>query len=242
MEPEILSMKKRIIVLAIFLFSIIVLFALSLQYSRSWENALFVNPLHELHTNEKILALTFDDGPHPYNTTALLDVLDEHQVPATFFMLGSRIEEFPEIAADALSRGHLIGNHSYSHLKLIFKRPSLVRSEIEETDRLILDLGQESVDYFRPPYSGKYIVLPLILLEMNKVLVTGTYDPPSEYDTPFIAENVASDVIENVRPGSIIYLHDGIDVPADEFTRAVEIIITELRSRDYDFVRLDYQR
>lgn len=154
-------------------------------------------------------------------------------------MLGENIKKYPEIAKSVFESGHLIGNHSYNHPRLIFKSPSFVRQQIEQTDLLIHTLGQKEVVYFRPPYSYKYIVLPLVLYSMDKKLVTGTYDPPSEYKSPYDGETVASEVIENIRPGSIIYLHDGINSDPEEFIESVALIIDDLRTKGYKFVRLD---
>lgn len=116
-----------------------------------------------------------------------------------------------------------------------------MRDQIDSTDKLISDLGQTEIKYFRPPYSSKFIVLPLILSSENKTLVTGTYDPPAEYEIPFNADKVASQVIENAQSGVIIYLHDGKDSDKEQFLQAVEKIIVELKQKGYNFVRIDYQ-
>ena len=153
--------------------------------------------------------------------------------------MGENIKKYPSIAKSVFKNGHLIGNHSYNHLHLIFKSSSFIKSQINSTDTLIKSLGQKNVDYFRPPYSSKYIILPLIIKSMGKTLVTGTYDLPAEYASPYIAKKVASQVISNVHPGSIIYLHDGKNISQEEFIKSVELIIIELKKKGYQFVRLD---
>lgn len=234
-------MKKVLQCISLFLILLLLLGGAALLYSRPWQNALFVRPLHAIPGDEKVVALTFDDGPGKERTPGLLGLLNHHGIQATFFMLGKNIEQHPEIARAVYEEGHLIGNHSYDHPRLMFRSPSFVRDQILKTDGLIKSLGQREVRFFRPPYTSKFVVLPWVLRSMDKVLVTGSYDPPSEYHSPYNAQNVAREVIEHTRPGSIIYLHDGKDSDAQEFVESVELIILGLRERGYRFVRLDYR-
>ena len=234
-------MKKILIFVSIGLILTLMVVIATFQYSRSWQNAFFINPVYKINTDEKVVALTFDDGPSETRTPALLDLLDKYNVEATFFMLGNNIKNHPDIAKAVYDQGHLIGNHSYSHPRLIFKSPSFVREQINKTDQLIESLGQKEVKYFRPPYTSKYIILPLVLRSLDKELVTGTYDPPSEYISPYKAKNVANEVIENTEPGSIIYLHDGKDSDQEQFIESVKLMIVGLKEKGYKFVRLDYK-
>lgn len=235
------NMKKLLISLSVGLILILIIGVVTLQYSRSWKNAFFIDPISKIPTDEKVIALTFDDGPSQTRTPALLDLLSKYDVKATFFMLGENIEKYPDIAQTVYDQGHLIGNHSYNHPRLIFKSPSFTREQITKTDQLIKSLGQKDVQYFRPPYSSKYIVLPLVLKSLDKKLVTGTFDPPSEYILPYNAKDVANEVIENANPGSIIYLHDGKSTDQKQFVESVELIILGLKEKGYKFVRLDYK-
>lgn len=228
------SMKYFLVILAVF-----ILLAASLQWSRSWERGFFLDPLSRLETDELVVALTFDDGPSEARTPGLLALLDEYDVPASFFMLGQHVEEYPEIARQVFDEGHLIGNHSYDHSRLILKTPSFVREQIESTDAAIQSLGQQEVAYFRPPYSSKYLVLPWLLKGMGKTLVTGTYDPPAEYQDPMDPELVSSQVLEHLEPGMIVYLHDGKESGAEDFLQSVRMIIEGARTAGYRFVRLD---
>ena len=123
----------------------------------------------------------------------------------------------------------------------IFKSSSFVREQINKTEQLIKSLGQTEVTYFRPPYTSKYIILPLVLNSLNKELVTGTYDPPSQYISPYNAINVANEVIVNTEKGSIVYLHDGKEDDQQQFIESVELIILGLKENGYKFVRVDYK-
>jgi chitin deacetylase len=231
--------RKNIIRLLWAMAAFLLLFVSTFLYSRSWQNALFIKPLHSLETTQKLVALTFDDGPSTVRTLPLLALLKKHNVKATFFMLGENIEKHPEIAKEVFKDGHLIGNHSYNHPRLVFKSPAFVRRQIEKTDTLIQQLGRTEVKYFRPPFSSKYIVLPYLLWTMNKTLVTGTYDPPAEYAQPYPAEKVANQVVSNISNGAIIYLHDGKSTDKEAFLKSVELIIIRLKEKGYQFVRLD---
>lgn len=234
-------MKKVLFIFTVFLILFLVIVFYTFQYSRSWENAFFIDPFYIIETNEKLVALTFDDGPSATRTLPLLDLLEKNNIEATFFKLGENIEKYPDIAMEVYKKGHLIGNHSYDHPRLIFRSPSFIKEQIAKTDQLIKLTGQKNVQYFRPPYSSKYLILPLVLKSMNKILVTGTYDPPSQYTLPYNAEKIAKEVIENIKPGSIVYLHDGRDDYHEEFIRSVGLIISGLRAKGYRFIRLDYQ-
>lgn len=153
-------------------------------------------------------------------------------------MVGEKIKEHPEIAKQVYEEGHTIGNHSYDHSRLIFKRPSFIRNQIEKTDELIQSLGQTKVELFRPPYSSKFLVLPYYLSKKEKTLVTGSYDPPSQYLSPLPKEEVAKEVSKNLSSGSIIYLHDGKESDGKAFVETVEQIILSAQNEGYEFVAL----
>jgi peptidoglycan/xylan/chitin deacetylase (PgdA/CDA1 family) len=221
---------------------LLLLLVVAFFHSRSWERALFIDPIYKMDAAGKVIALTFDDGPSTHRTPPLLELLQAHDVKATFFMLGENIEKHPDIARQVWEAGHLIGNHSYDHPRLILRSPAFVKKQILDTDRLIMSLGQAEVRYFRPPYSYKYLVLPWMLRSMEKHLVTGTYDPPAEYASPYPAETVAEEVVRNARPGSIIFLHDGKNADPEAFIQSIASIIVRLKAAGYRFVRLDEDR
>lgn len=101
-------MKSVLKYTALALLMILISIAASFQYSRSWKRSFFIDPIHQFNTDEKVVALTFDDGPSELRTPLLLDILDKHQVKATFFMLGENIEKYPELAKEVYERGHLL--------------------------------------------------------------------------------------------------------------------------------------
>jgi len=191
---------------------------------------LFGDYVARVDTNERVVALTFDDGPDPYYTPRVLAVLDQQQVKATFFMMGRNVERYPDVAGDVLRRGHEIGNHSYSHPKLVLMSPRRVRDEIERTDKLLRDIGVSGDIHFRPPHAAKFIVLPCVLMQMNKLSVLGDVDPEEWKRRP--AAVMTESILRQVRPGSIIGLHD----PAGaETLRTLENILPALAAQGYRF-------
>lgn len=111
-------------------------------------------------TSDNVVALTFDDGPQPVFTEQILAILDEVGVKATFFVTGADLEQHKAEAQQIVAAGHALGNHSFSHQRMIFVTPAFVRAEIERTDRLIREAGYSGEIYFRPPYGKKLVALP----------------------------------------------------------------------------------
>jgi peptidoglycan/xylan/chitin deacetylase (PgdA/CDA1 family) len=200
---------------------------------------LFIAPVCNLNTNEKVVALTFDDGPSPKRTPALLELLAKHGVKATFFMTGERMTYNPDIARAAFQQGHLIGNHSYQHVRLIFKTPSAVEFQIDKADSLIVATGQKESKYFRPPFGDKLIILPWLLKKKGKTFVNFDIPCPSQYASPLNVSQSSDEIIQSCKPGSIILLHDGWDRDVEGFLQLVETSIMALKKQGYRFVRID---
>ncbi|HEY4566624.1 MAG TPA: polysaccharide deacetylase family protein [Savagea sp.] len=104
--------------------------------------------------NKKMVALTFDDGPDPKSTPIVLDTLDKYGAPGTFFMLGSNVQNYPDLTRDILERGHELGNHSWSHPLLPNLTPDAVRKEVGNTTAKIEEVTGQRPTVFRPPYGG----------------------------------------------------------------------------------------
>ncbi len=191
---------------------------------------LFGDYVVSVKTTDRVVALTFDDGPSPWHTPKVLNELDRHHVKATFFMMGRNVERYPDVARDVLRRGHEIGNHSYSHPKLILMSPQRVRDEIERTDKLLRDIGVSGEIHFRAPHASKFIVLPYVLVQMGKLNVLGDVSADEWRQRP--AAVMTESILRHVRPGSIIGLHD----PAGaESLRTLENILPALIAQGYRF-------
>ena len=113
------------------------------RVSRSTTFQFFGEVVPRVNTNQKVVALTFDDGPAVGATDQILATLNEEQVHATFFLIGGELEQNPAVGKKLVAAGHEIGNHSFSHVRMLLVRPSFVKQEIESTDKLIRDAGYQ---------------------------------------------------------------------------------------------------
>ena len=193
-----------------------------------------------LNTDQKVVALTFDDGPHPPDTDRLLDVLAKHDVKATFFLIGNRIEKYPETSHRIIAEGHQIGNHSYTHPVLGFLPPTYVQRQIERTDKLLRQLGITEEIIFRAPMLTRFLPVALVLAKGDR-----THISCNVWGWDWItqdADRITKTVLQKVKPGSIIVLHDGkagnMDANRSGTVEAADRIITALKQDGYRFVRL----
>ena len=204
--------------------------AWKLSSSRRYQ--LFGELVTRVETTDSVVALTFDDGPIPHHTDSILQVLADSNVRATFFTIGSGLRDHPDIAARIVRAGHELGNHSYSHRRMVLKSPGYVRREISDTDSLIRSAGYGATIHFRPPYSKRLVVLPWILSRDDRPVILADLEPDSHYrDAPRMVEYVR----RHARPGSIILLH--VEVPSRAAEReALPGIIGALHAAGYRFV------
>lgn len=188
-----------------------------------------------VETTERVVALTFDDGPAPGATDEILQMLRDQNVVATFFLNGSSIMEHPREAEKLARAGHELGNHSYSHARLIGKPLSFVRDEIERTDELIRGAGFTGSIRFRPPYGKKFLVLPYYLWRSGRESVMWDVEPDSYEDVAESPDRIVAHVMERTRPGSIILLH--VMFPSRRTSlEAVPGIISGLHAAGFRFV------
>jgi len=185
-------------------------------------------------TTEKVVALTYDDGPSEAHTTKLIEILGKHDIKATFFLIGKRIAENPDLAKELLNEGHQLANHSYTHQKMIYRSPDDIRSEIEQTNSLLREIGVDYEIHFRAPYGKKFIVLPLVLSKMGMKHIVFDVEPQDWRGGP--SEDVVRHVLEHAQPGSIILLHDGYEKSGKHVTETTEQIILGLKAEGYRFL------
>ena len=186
-------------------------------------------------TSQKLVALTFDDGPTPAGTDRILSILDEHQVRATFFVIGSELEKNIDSGQKIVAAGHQLGNHSFSHRRMLFVTRSFVEHEVEKTDELIREAGYQNEIYFRPPYGKKLFMLPYYLSNTGRTTVTWDVAPESNSMRNGNAERIAESALTGTRPGSIIVLHVMYS-SGTESVKAVAPIIEGLKTQGYTFV------
>ena len=159
------------------------------------------------------LALTFDDGPNAAWTPRLLDVLVQHEVHATFFLLGSRAATQPELVRRIAAAGHTIGNHSWSHLNLARTRSRRVRQELKRTSDALEQILGKPVRFFRPPFGARRPAVFRIARELGlkPVLWNAMTSDWSEPSPERIAEQLIEkiDLLERRGRAANIVLHDG---------------------------------
>lgn len=227
-------MKKRYIAAALVLVLLCGAAAL-FQSSKSRTFQFFGRIVPRVETSQKVVALTFDDGPTREKTAEVLRLLREKDVRATFFVTGGELEQNLDAGREIVAAGHELGNHSYSHERMVFVTPAYVQREVERTDELIRAAGHAGEIHFRPPYGKKLLALPLYLSRHDRKTITWDVEPDSELGTDADAAAITRRVLDRTRPGSIILLH--IMYPSRaETMKAVPSIVEGLRRDGYRFV------
>lgn len=225
-------MKKRWLLLTAAL--IVVGLVALWQISRSRTFQFFGQIVPRVNTSQKVIALTFDDGPTPEATGQILSALEEGQVRATFFVTGAELEKNMAEGMRIVAAGHELGNHSYSHERMVLVTPSFVRREVERTDELIREAGYRGEIYFRPPYGRKLFALPYYLSRTGRKSVTWDVEPESYPEVAADSDKIAEHVLSRARPGSIIILHVMYG-SRGESLKAVKKIVEGLKAQGYSF-------
>ena len=190
-------------------------------------------------TNEKIVALTFDDGPHPVYTPRVLNILERFDIKATFFLIGREVRSYPEIARQINTRGHEIENHSDQHLfYLPWLPPQRIRQEIVEAQAAIVQATGSTPSFFRSPLGWVSNDLVAVCRVLKLPIINGSVKA-SDVSLPG-TEYIVQTVLDKTRNGAIIILHDagGVGVYRDrtQTLEALPIIIQNLKERGYRFV------
>jgi peptidoglycan/xylan/chitin deacetylase (PgdA/CDA1 family) len=195
---------------------------------------LFGRITDHVETNQKVVALTFDDGPTK-KVDKILPLLDQYDAKATFFLIGNEIKKNPPEAKKLVKAGQQIGNHTYSHQRMVFKSPSYIKNEIEKTDRQIREVGYKGKIDFRPPNGKKLIGLPYYLDKHDRDTITWNLEPDTYYSSTVDKVNY---VKKNVTPGSIILIHPMYDDTGGEL-KTIKGILQALSNEGYKFVTVN---
>ncbi|MBO1004047.1 polysaccharide deacetylase family protein [Pseudogracilibacillus auburnensis] len=192
--------------------------------------------IYKVDTNEKVIAFTFDDGPDERYTPEILDVLKKHDVKATFFLLGTRVDKYPEVVKRIHEEGHAIGNHTYWHPELT-KKPDGVASLVWETNKN--EQAIESViglktNLFRAPYGAINGEMIEKLKEMNYQAVGWSID--SEDWKGLSKNKIKHNVISGLHPGSIVLMHSAGRVPGTP--EALDELLRYLKTNGYMIVTI----
>jgi peptidoglycan/xylan/chitin deacetylase (PgdA/CDA1 family) len=188
---------------------------------------------HHLRRGAHQVALTFDDGPDPARTPALLDALAELDVKATFFLVGSGVDANPDLARRIVAEGHEIGNHTYTHRYLPLANSRSVARELAATDRAIAATTGVVPKLVRPPYGGRTPFNVRTFARAAKRLVLWDVNSFDWRGAP--ADEVVARVLDRTRDGSIILMHEARD-GGEVTVAAVRQLVPALRARGFALV------
>lgn len=198
---------------------------------------LFFNQVWDIPNSENTIYLTFDDGPTPEITERVLEILDKHQIKATFFCIGDNVRKHPEIVQKILSKQHSVGNHTYSHLKG-WRTPTKTYINNTEACRMKLNsqFAIQNSQIFRPPY-GK--ITPWQSFKLRKLgYKIIMWDVLSkDYAASISAEMCYENVLKNVSSGSIIVFHDS-NKAKENVLNSLEKTIETLKSKGFKFEKI----
>lgn len=189
------------------------------------------------NTEEKVVALTFDDGPDEDFTPQILDILKKHDVKATFFVVGEKVGYYPQIVKREIAEGHEIGNHTFTHINVSKRGYDEIYNEVTKTQEIIKNVTGEEPKLFRPPYRAISKNMCDIVKNKNMNIVLWSNLDPRDWSNPgvYYIVNTIDTKVEN---GNIILLHDynNLRNSKSQTIQALDSIITNLKSKGYKFV------
>jgi peptidoglycan/xylan/chitin deacetylase (PgdA/CDA1 family) len=200
--------------------------------------------------NERIVALTYDDGPNPPYTSRILDVLERERVHATFFVVGRAAAAYPAVVQREARDGDAIGNHTWDHAHLILMRRTQIRTSLQQTDAAIYSAAHVHTHLMRPPFGARDWLVMQAAHKLGYTVVMWSVPLARDWEYP-PPQVIAQRILPNVSDGSIIVLHDGnrgqlcgrdhlpervCDRTSD--IEATQIIVDALKARDYRFVTI----
>jgi peptidoglycan/xylan/chitin deacetylase (PgdA/CDA1 family) len=196
----------------------------------------------KLDPREKIVALTFDDGPSCVWTPKILDELKKTGTKVTFFMLGEHVVKYPEVAKRVAQEGHEIGNHTYDHHVLIYYKEGQLEKEIRDTQSAITNITGKTIRYFRPPKAWLTSREKKIIKGMGYKIILWSLNAKDwvTFDDKYIVKYI----VKNIKPGDIILFHDSGGAfsteggDRDETVRTIPMLIEELKEKGYRFVTI----
>jgi cellulose synthase/poly-beta-1,6-N-acetylglucosamine synthase-like glycosyltransferase/peptidoglycan/xylan/chitin deacetylase (PgdA/CDA1 family)/spore germination protein YaaH len=194
-------------------------------------------------SKQKLLCLTFDDGPDPKFTPLILDILKSRHVPATFFVVGQNADSYPELIKREYREGHELGNHTYLHPNIATSSARRIELELTTTQRILENLLGVSTTFFRPPYNADSDpqtpeeILPLLRAQASGYTTVGEAIDPRDWEAGITAATIEKDIANEIGNGHIILLHDaGADRSAT--IQALPGIIDRYLAEGYQFVRV----
>lgn len=193
----------------------------------------FPEAIWRMDETEKSCYLTFDDGPIPEITPWVLDLLAQYNIKATFFVVGENVHKYPEIYHRIIEEGHAVGNHTYNHLQGLKTPNKEFYQNIEKTDRLI------GSNLFRPPHGLVKRSQYRYLKQKYKLIMWDVIS--CDYNRNISKMEVLRNVLDFVRPGSIITFHDSIK-SEENLKYALPLAIQALQGEGYEFKKIEFPK
>jgi peptidoglycan-N-acetylglucosamine deacetylase len=184
-----------------------------------------------VETQDKLVALTFDDGPTRQGVEAVLPVLQRYNAKGTFFLIGYESRERPALIRKIAAAGHEVANHSFHHRRMVLHSSRFYEREIRSTDAQLRSAGAPEPKLFRPPYGKKLIGLPLAVERSGKKMIMWDSGDPPDRDPKVYAAKV----LDQIRPGSITLIHPMYGSRQTE-RKALPLILEGLKQRGYRMV------
>ena len=200
------------------------------------------NTIYRVGSAEKLVALTFDDGPSPVWTPKILDELNNAGVKATFFMLGEHVAKYPEVARRVVKEGHDIGNHTYDHHVLIYYTMEELENEITCADNVIKEVTGVTTRYFRPPKAWLTPDEKIKVKQMGYKIILWSLN--SKDWVGFDDKYIVNYILRNIRPGDILLFHDSGGAFSSEggkrkqTVKSIGKLVEKLKEKGYKFVTI----
>ena len=196
-----------------------------------------------VQTADPVMALTFDDGPHPTYTPAILDALEEYAAQATFFAIGRHLQQHPQVAQRVVAQGHELANHTFSHPDLNRRLGPGIEQEIQRTEDLLTPMIDSLPSYFRPPYGHANLIVMQTLKAMGRPIFLWDIDLLDW--SSLSVDQMMTMLAEQVHPGAIVLMHDSSPnsdgSPRTSRQKTVELvrqILATYTAQGYRFVTL----
>lgn len=189
--------------------------------------------IYNYKNNENKIALTFDDGPHPRQTEAILDILDEYGIKATFFAVGVNVENYSSALQEVVNRGHEIANHTYSHPKVSGLDYESFKNEIIKAEKIIYEATGYKTKLLRPPEGMIGSAVKEASMDLDYKVILWDIDTRDWAHTD--PERIAAHVVNKIQSGDIILMHDYIGKNSPT-AAALRLFIPKLLDMGYNFV------
>ncbi|WP_293197191.1 polysaccharide deacetylase family protein [Paenibacillus sp.] len=190
--------------------------------------------VEQVSVQEKVVAFTFDDGPHPVYTYQVLEIFRRAGGHATFFMIGKEMEAYPDIAAEVHREGHEIANHTYTHPNLTELTLEEADEELRQAERLVQEVTGKSARSFRPPFFGVNEDILSLATERGYRTIGAVNGGARDWDNPGV-EHILEHTRSVVKPGSVLIFHDGYG-DRSQTVEAVRVLVEELTAEGYRMV------